>query len=607
MKIINAKQAYANPHFSILVLLAFLLSFVCTAQKVQKNPFMEMADKKYADYAQELGDEFLRLIILYDTLEFQKFVGQIEEVATKTGSREWKLQADYYELSLIKMRNHYARDKLSHEELLGLMLELLKKAQKVNVPQIELRVRYDIIESYFMALENYELAFEYCRIQDERLQAVSSDDYPGKAECYVQIANIHYWFKDYSKAIFYYNKILEEKDNVRNYFAKQHARNGLGLSYAAKNELDSSDIYFRAMIQTQPLSPENEAQHELWNGIAEGNIGDNMLQRHEYNQAISLLKSSIEKVLKHSDYSYAAGRAVDLANIYLKKDNLAEAKRYIDLATAYNNKSQAPRNIHLFYEVLSKYFAATGNNKMSIMYMDSTLESIKQMEEQFNALLLLRLEQKESAKQQQQFVQEKAMRQQAQFRILMLSIGFIIIFSLLGLVLFFYRRKRAAYRELVRKSLQWAQVQPETANAIQPTVQTDENEATEQGQEVQNAPPDETDFEIMEAIERRMTDEKIYRDGSLSVDSMAQLLGFKRYYISGAINRCSKKNFNTFINEYRIKEAIRLLSEKNARQFSMDGIALDAGFNDRRNFLRVFKKMTGLTPTEFVKVIASDT
>ena len=68
----------------IFVLLAFLLSFVCTAQEVQQNPFMEMADKKYIEYSVALEKEYQRLFPL-DTLELQNFIRQIEEVAKITG------------------------------------------------------------------------------------------------------------------------------------------------------------------------------------------------------------------------------------------------------------------------------------------------------------------------------------------------------------------------------------------------------------------------------------------------------------------------------------------------------------------------------------------
>jgi len=168
-----------------------------------------------------------------------------------------------------------------------------------------------------------------------------------------------------------------------------------------------------------------------------------------------------------------------------------------------------------------------------------------------------------------------------------LLLAFAVIFILAALLFIFYRRIRAAYRELVRQSQQWAPIQSEKEN------DTDESKT-------QNTlPPDDTDFFIMKEIERWMTEEKLYKDNSLSVGLLAQKIGMKRHNVSVAINKCAQKSFNTFINEYRIKEAIQLLSKPNAKDFTVDSIAYDCGFTDRKNFYRVFKKLTGLSPTEF--------
>ena len=169
----------------------------------------------------------------------------------------------------------------------------------------------------------------------------------------------------------------------------------------------------------------------------------------------------------------------------------------------------------------------------------------------------------------------------------MLFLAFPVIFLLAILLFIFYFRKRTAYRKLVHQSQQWTHIQSKNEN------DTDESKA-------QNTlPPDETDFFIMKEIERWMTEEKIYKDSSLSVGLLAQIIGMKRHNVSIAINKCAKKSFNTFINEYRIKEAIQLLSKPNAKYFTVDSIAYDCGFTDRKNFYRVFKKITGLSPTEF--------
>jgi len=216
-----------------------------------------------------------------------------------------------------------------------------------------------------------------------------------------------------------------------------------------------------------------------------------------------------------------------------------------------------------------------------------------------------------------------------------LSIGFLIVLGLLVVVFVLYRRNRSAYRNLVRKSQEWANVpflqhldlEPkppsETHSRLAQLAETpDETDLSIMKAETPDDAdlsimkaetpddadlsimkveiPDETDLSIMKSIEELFAREMLYKNAMLSLDSLATRLSMKRHVVSRTINRCTGKYFHTFINEYRIKEAIKLLSEKRTKPLSMESVAFDSGFNDRRNFNRVFKKITGLSPTDFV-------
>lgn len=68
-----------------------------------------------------------------------------------------------------------------------------------------------------------------------------------------------------------------------------------------------------------------------------------------------------------------------------------------------------------------------------------------------------------------------------------------------------------------------------------------------------------------------------------------------------AINALHGKIFSEYVNEYRVKEAKRILRENYDEHHSMYEVALDSGFNSKATFNRVFKQMTGSTSTSFVK------
>ncbi|MDR2085596.1 MAG: AraC family transcriptional regulator [Dysgonamonadaceae bacterium] len=161
--------------------------------------------------------------------------------------------------------------------------------------------------------------------------------------------------------------------------------------------------------------------------------------------------------------------------------------------------------------------------------------------------------------------------------------GCLLLLIALGIWIYHDRMLTAKNRELVRKNRQWAN--------LLPAVPAD----TEK-----NVAPDAMDRAIMNEIEKLIAGD-LYKDSNLSLDMLAKKMNQNPTYISKAISHCMGKNFKTYINEYRVKEAIRLLSEKDVSNRSIDDIAFASGFNDRKTFHRVFKKTTGLTPSEFRK------
>ena len=564
----------------------------------QDNPFLRMAGKKYADYSTAFFDEYFRIIRL-DTTEYQKAVRQVEEVARQTGSREWALNVDFFKLVLYEKKVKLLGDELyPFEELERMAFELLDRTQKAKNLPLELRIRWKIIDIYWNVIKNYELAFEQCAIQDKILDTITSEYVPEKTGYYKQIAYHYYLFKDFRKAILYYNKALNEKETAHNQINQQQTRNDLGLSYLRLNLLDSAYFYFNAIKEVTYLSPENERRHILFDGIAERNMGSVLMERGDTATAIPLFENSIDKVLTFNDFTFASNCAVDLALININRGNLKEAKRYLDLATSWRGKTVIHRNNHLYYEALSKYYAATGEKKLSLSYMDRMLKEIDQTEEEFNSILLLRMEQKELAAQQRELGQEKVKRQQLQSRLMILALGFLAICGLLGWVSVLYRRKKEAYQELIHRSQEWALAPVKSVGMELPSNVHVNGNAHVNGNGNGNGNDNESYRKLYEQFQQLLTNDCIYRNNAMTIDKIATLLKSNKAYLSNAINKYTGQNFSTCINEYRIREAIMRISSDSGK-YTLEGIGFEVGFNDRKTFYTAFKKITGLSPSAF--------
>ena len=98
-----------------------------------------------------------------------------------------------------------------------------------------------------------------------------------------------------------------------------------------------------------------------------------------------------------------------------------------------------------------------------------------------------------------------------------------------------------------------------------------------------------------------MLDQKPYLDSTLSLSQLAQLVKLTTHELSYLINQGFNDNFSGFVNQYRITESKRILVATEYQHLSIVGIAYEAGFNSKTAFNNTFKKITGLSPTEFQK------
>jgi AraC-like DNA-binding protein len=95
--------------------------------------------------------------------------------------------------------------------------------------------------------------------------------------------------------------------------------------------------------------------------------------------------------------------------------------------------------------------------------------------------------------------------------------------------------------------------------------------------------------------------EKPYLDNELTLSSLADKIGIQPYLLSEILNKRLRRTFYDFIHYYRVEEAKKRLVSKENSQFTILAIAYDCGFNSKSTFNRIFKDLTGLTPSEYIE------
>ncbi|GAB5489605.1 MAG: helix-turn-helix domain-containing protein [Parasphingorhabdus sp.] len=93
-----------------------------------------------------------------------------------------------------------------------------------------------------------------------------------------------------------------------------------------------------------------------------------------------------------------------------------------------------------------------------------------------------------------------------------------------------------------------------------------------------------------------------YREPGLTIKSLAQYLGTPEHRLRALINqKLGHRNFSSFLNGYRIKEASEKLGNRELVDLPILTIAMDLGYNSLAPFNRAFRAETGKTPSDFRK------
>ena len=104
---------------------------------------------------------------------------------------------------------------------------------------------------------------------------------------------------------------------------------------------------------------------------------------------------------------------------------------------------------------------------------------------------------------------------------------------------------------------------------------------------------------IQSSLQGLMERDKIYRDEELTLQSLAKKLSLSIHQLSHILNETYNMNFNSYVNQYRVEEARKMLVENPCE--SILSIAHEVGFNSKSAFYAAFSRFTGMTPTVYRK------
>ncbi|MCP2027971.1 AraC-like DNA-binding protein [Flavobacterium sp. HSC-32F16] len=102
---------------------------------------------------------------------------------------------------------------------------------------------------------------------------------------------------------------------------------------------------------------------------------------------------------------------------------------------------------------------------------------------------------------------------------------------------------------------------------------------------------------ISEKLENIMNEKSLYKNPNLNLQDLSREINISSHQLSQFLNNNMGKNFTSFVNEFRINEACKIITSND--KLTLESVGYDVGFNSKSTFFAAFKKHTGTTPLNY--------
>jgi YesN/AraC family two-component response regulator len=429
----------------------------------------------------------------------------------------------------------------------------------------------------------YELLIKALRICEK------TNYEPLTSTIYANTGNIYFRFEKFDIAKLYYAKALNLCKDSANMVA---ILNNLGASEVESNNLDSAFFWLNKSLEISK-------QHNNINLCSPLNSIASLYEKREiYDSALYYYRLSLTEARKNNNIEKETQNLSDLGKLFFKLNEIDSALYYIDLSNNIAEKSKFLGILADNYLTLSKIEESKGQTKNAFMYYkkyvlmrDSVLNTDK-----FNEINQLQRLYEISITNQQ--IEELVIEQQSKERkiffqrIVWISTSTVLLLVSFLLLFVFLQKKRlnTAYKALFEKNIEIIKLQEKSSEKDLEKYK-------------KSALSDVQQQELLNKILVLMEDSSIICGTDFSLDKLAELTQTNHAYVSQVINTALKKNFRSFLNGYRIREAQRLLANFDIAKYTIESIASEVGYKSATTFRDAFKEITGVSPNYYLKAV----
>lgn len=433
-----------------------------------------------------------------------------------------------------------------------------------------------------------------------RAVATKNRDSTCYAECLGAIGNIYAVFKDYERANHYFKDAYVSALAKSDYKCASLFVSDVVLTYCIIKKPDEARHYLE-LRKALPVSKDNQAISSFYDVNLVANIYE---AEGQLDKAIETHLKSIDLCKKRgvSDY-FIYSIYGELSDVYLKQGNTRKALEYSDKVISYAHKYGDPYFLVSSYEAKSRIYRQANKTdsmaKYQTLYLsmsDSVFNTPK-----FNNVRNQLFEYETEQTNQNIFGLKKQISDQT--LVIALTITVIVLMLCILLIVFLKNRMlRRTQRALISKNQELIKLSEKerrrTCMASEGTPSADAGLPKPQ-ESIDAGKQDE----LLMKIDGILMDFDRIADHDFSLSTLADMVGSNTTYVSQAINAKYGKGFKALLNELRVNEACKRLSDTaHYGNLTIEAISEGVGYNSQSHFIKVFNKQTGMNPSTYRKI-----
>ena len=469
----------------------------------------------------------------------------------------------------------------------------------INTPikENDIEQKKRIILSYQKSAHIYYIYNNYRRSFEFLIKALNlSEKYDVDfyyLHIYTNIGNIYADLKNYNFAENYYLKALNLFSDSANIVP---ILINLGSIKDETGKQDSAFYYYNKAFQINNQKP------TLDRNIIFNNLGESYYSIKLYDSAFYYYNLSLEDAIKYNRNFIETASLGNLGKLYFEINKTDSAIHYLNMSNKIALENNYLRISVENYLLLSKIEETKGNTKKALEYFKTYAEqqdSIYNSEKigEINQMQRLYEVSKTNQQIEKLFIDKQIRENKIKYQRIFWFITFGVLLLVITVSSIIFSQKRnlsKAYKVLVEKNVENIEIHdnPSEVNLKKSR---------------KNYLSNNEHNELINKVLIVMNDKSVFCNSDFSLDKLAKSINSNQLYVSEAIHSILGKNFRSFLNSYRIREAQRLLSEFDEKKHTIELIAEMVGFKSRNAFYVAFKDITGVTPGIYLKSIQEKT